>query len=606
VCSSDLAADEPAVAQHAFQGEEGTAQELAFVCAEIAAACANPEFETIAVLGRSRSHLQGVIAGLQELSVPYTAAAMESLAQSVTVTDLLTLCRALASDTDRLAWMALLRAPWCGLCLADLLHIARWGEMPRYTPVWQALTEPAMQHSRTDSGRRQLQAVLPALQWARQKRDRLGLRAWLEQTWLALGGAAAATGSSALADAESFFQLLEQAEQEGLGLNIPWLERRLDKQFMEGGEAGSKVQIMTLHKAKGLEFDCVFIPQLARASRGDDRELLLWDEHSSADGERTFLLAMDDHSEKGAPTLYNYLARLRKDKSTLEGTRLLYVGATRAVRKLVLSASLKADERTGELRPPAARSLLSPIWDSFQQSMQVHEPTLALSANNDREQGRRLLRVTAPENTAQAPAETPPATGANIPDRPANFLERSIGTVVHLALEELSLRDKLPAAPTAQDCVRWRSALAGLGLWGTALDEAQAAVEQSLQAMLAADSPGRWVLSREHQQPRSEWALTWVNPDTGRSEDLVIDRTFIDASDGVRWLIDYKNSEPETGEALQDFLARQEITYREQLLCYRQALRALAEQPIRCALFFTALGRLHHIESLDIAAAVPG
>ena len=122
--------------------------------------------------------------------------------------------------------------------------------------------------------------------------------------------------------------------------------------------------------------------------------------------------------------------------------------------------------------------------------------------------------------------------------------------------------------------------------------------------MLAADSPGRWVLSQGHARPRSEWALTWLNPDTGRSEDLVIDRTFVDPSDGVRWLIDYKNSEPEAGEALQDFLARQELAYREQLLRYRQALRALSDEPIRCALFFTALGRLHHLESLDIAAAV--
>ena len=50
--------------------------------------------------------------------------------------------------------------------------------------------------------------------------------------------------------------------------------------------------------------------------------------------ERSFLLAADDHSEKGAPTLYNYLEKLRKDKSQLEATRLLYVGATRAIRRV--------------------------------------------------------------------------------------------------------------------------------------------------------------------------------------------------------------------------------------------------------------------------------
>ena len=87
---------------------------------------------------------------------------------------------------------------------------------------------------------------------------------------------------------------------------------------------------MTLHKAKGLEFDSVIIPQLAKSPRSDGRQLLLWDEHSNARGERGFLLAADDHSEPGAPTLYNYLHRQRQQKSLLETTRLLYVGATRA------------------------------------------------------------------------------------------------------------------------------------------------------------------------------------------------------------------------------------------------------------------------------------
>ena len=595
---------ETAVSLHAFHGEDPTRQELAFVCSEIADACANTQLQSIAVLGRSRSHLQGIITGLQQLSVPYSAPAMESLAHSMVVADLLTLCRALVSDADRLAWMALLRAPWCGLCLADLLQIARWGETPRFTPVWLLLAEPGLRQTLSDTGRQQLERILPALRQARQKRDRLGLRAWIEQAWLSLGGAATATNSEALEDAESFFQLLEQAQQKGLGLDIPWLEQQLSKQFMQGGEAGSKVQIMTLHKAKGLEFDCVFIPQLARTSRGDDRALLLWDEHSSPDSERTFLLAMDDHSASTEPTLYNYLAKLRKDKSALEGTRLLYVGATRAVRKLVLSASLKADERSGELRAPPARSLLNPIWESFQQAMQVHEPDFAGPAGDDAGRGTELLRLEQPVKSQPAQAEADGAAGPNIPARPVNHRERSVGTVVHLALEELSLRDDLPSKVQYSDSQRWRSALAGMGLWGDALDEAQAAVQQSLQCTLAADSPGRWVLSPRHLRPRSEWALTWLNPDTGRSEDLVIDRTFVNADDGVRWVIDYKNSEPEAGEALEDFLGRQEQDYREQLLRYRGALRALSDEPICCALFFTALGRLHHVKSLDVTEKV--
>ena len=109
-------------------------------------------------------------------------------------------------------------------------------------------------------------------------------------------------------------------------------------------------------------------------------------------------------------------------------------------------------------------------------------------------------------------------------------------------------------------------------------------------------------MSSRHLQARSEWALTRVEPATGRIEDLVIDRTFVDPQTGIRWLIDYKNSQPEPSQLIGDFLVQQAEVYRAQLLRYRQALRELAHEPLRCALYFTALGQLHHVEELDLGA----
>ncbi len=593
----------PAVGLHAFELERDPEQEIAFVCDQLADAFADPECSSIAVLGRSRSHLQPVITGLQKRSIPYSAQAMDSLALSPLVSDLLTLCRVLAGDADRLAWMALLRAPWCGLRLADMLELARWGDTPRHTPLWLVLQDPALRQRLTPDGKARVEALLPVLGRARLKRDRLGLRDWVESTWLGLGGAATASDVTALADAESFFQLLEQAEREGFGLDVDWLSRRLEKQFMDGGEPGSKIQIMTLHKAKGLEFDCVFIPQLARTSRGDDRELLLWDEHSNRDGERSFLLAADDHSEKESPTLYNYLGKLRKDKSLLEGTRLLYVGATRAAQRLVLSASLKPDPNSGELRAPAARSLLYPIWDSFQQQMQMHEPITVTTIDTASAVARPLLRLQQP-CTIPAPLEPEAATGIgrNIPQRPTNYRERCVGTAVHLALEELSRCAELPAAPGHDDVARWRSTLAAMGLWGAALDAAIAEVEQAVSVTLAPDGKGRWILSSEHPQAHSEWALSRVEPSTGRIEDLVIDRCFIDGQSGIRWLIDYKNSRPAPHETQVEFCQQQAEVYREQLLRYRAALSDVGDEAICCALYFTALGIFYPLKELNLEA----
>lgn len=598
------AAPKTAVAVHAFHGDDAREQEVDFVCEQIAAACADPDCGSIAVLGRSRGHLQPVLAGLQQRGVPYTAQAMDSLADSALVTDLLTLCRALENRADRLSWMALLRAPWCGLQLADLHLIARWGESPLHTPVLRTLADDTLRQALSTAGRQRVEAILPVLEMAQRKRDRLGLRAWIERTWLDLDGPATAADSNALSDAESFFQLLESAEREGLGLDTQWLAQRLAKQFMSGGAPGSKVQIMTLHKAKGLEFDRVVIPQLARPPRSESRELLLWDEHSGPGGERSFLLAADDHSEAGEPTLYNYLRQQRVEKSLLESTRLLYVGATRAVRHLLLTASLKVNEKTGELRAPSARSLLGPIWDSVNAELVVHDPAVAQAVVDNRTAGRQLLRLrhrSPPYQRQGVPAvETGP--GTNIPLRATNFRDRCVGTVVHLALDELSRRESLPERIGAADQERWRLALARLGLWGDALEEANEAVGRSLASTLQAGGEGRWILSSKHLQARSEWALTAVD-DEGRISDVVIDRTFVDAATDIRWLIDYKNSQPETGQAMEDFLRVQVEAYRQQLLRYRSVLRELTREPLRTALYFTALGQLHHINELDLPAA---
>ncbi|MCB1699097.1 MAG: hypothetical protein KDI34_22990, partial [Halioglobus sp.] len=198
--------------------------------------------------------------------------------------------------------------------------------------------------------------------------------------------------------------------------------------------------VMTLHKAKGLEFDMVILPQLARSPRPDGRQLMLWDEHGDLEGERRFLLAADDHSGPGEPTLYNYLQQRRAEKNALEGTRLLYVGATRAIRQLLLSAGLREDPASGELLAPPQRSLLGPIWDSFQAQMIRHDaetppaPTTAV-------QRRPLVRLRHPAAAAAAP---PVADGANVPVRAANLQQRCVGTVVHLALEDLSRLERLP------------------------------------------------------------------------------------------------------------------------------------------------------------------
>ena len=590
------------VSMHAFRGDNAELAEAAFICDQVAEALLLPDCQSIAVLGRTRNQLRPLLAALRDRGIAYAAQDIDSLADAPVIVDLMILCRALANRYDRLAWLALLRAPWCGLFLNDLLRVARWGDDSKYSVVADVLQDPALADSLSPDGSERLRSMAGAMAWAEHNRDRLALRVWIEQLWLRLAGPMIPVSPVALADAEQFFQLLERADREGQGLNVSWLEHQVDRLYAHPGAVDATVQVMTLHKAKGLEFDWVIIPDLARTPRSDSRNLLLWDEHTRESGEREFLLAADDHSADGEPSLYNYLRAERKRKSLLENTRLLYVGATRAVQRLVLTARPSYDERKQAFKKPGNTTLLAPIWSTFESAMSEHDSPMTASAgvrdgDSDNSAPKlQRLRSLDTASSVDAPGREP-IDPCNIPDDRLNRVDRHVGTAVHRLLEALALSPELPAGCGQAEKTLCLFTLRQLGLGEDVLEEATERVLRAVNATLADDRHGRWLLASDHPEAACELPLTCVD-NTGRITNLVIDRTFIDASTGNRWVIDYKTSRPADGEALDAFLAREEVAYRGQLASYGAAISALGDEPVTTALYFAGLGHLHLVPAI--------
>lgn len=588
----------PAVTTQFFCGDGALNAEMEALCQHIFTLQRDYPGETIAVLGRSRNQLQPLIQRFKSSGMAYHAQDLDVLAQSPAIADLLVLCRVMANASDRLAWMSALRAPWCGLALADLLAISQAAEHPRYASFWALLDDEHCAGLLTEDGADRLRAIRAPFKMARQTRDRRGLRAWLETLWMGLNGPATVADELALEDVQSFMELLEEADTAGRGLDVPWLERKLEKRFMAGGNVESTLQIMTLHKAKGLEFDHVVIPQVARSTQGDSREILLWDEYSDSEGNRGFLLAADDR-EKTGPTLYNFLSARRKDKARLENTRLLYVGATRAIQSLLLTGCLGRNEKDGSIKAPAKNSLLASIWGAIADSVEPQECALEAQATPLPAPG--LVRVQSAALRAVAAGDAPlQPTDANQPERSLNHYERVVGTVVHLAMEHLSLRSPLPESVSEAEMVQWRMALQSHGLWGEPLNHAVEEVRVALAQALHPEGNGRWLLSSARRDARSEWAVSMVDR-RNTVVNLIIDRTFVDEETGVRWIVDYKNSRPANGEEPEAFMASEAEHYREQLVRYRDAVRLMDGRPVKCALFFTALGELWPVDDLELA-----
>ena len=221
--------------------------------------------QDIAILVRARSHLTAILPALRRADVPYVAVELEPLAERLATRDLLTLTRALTQPADMLAGLALLRAPWCALRLADLLPIA---EAARRGAVLAAIADPAVVAQLSTDGAARVARVRDALAPALAARGRLPLTDRVRAAWMALAGPACGEGDLDLDGANRYFAALAAHEHGGDVPDWAGFVEAAGKIFaVPSVPPAGGVQVMTLHRAKGLEFDTVILPGLARPPR---------------------------------------------------------------------------------------------------------------------------------------------------------------------------------------------------------------------------------------------------------------------------------------------------------------------------------------------------
>jgi ATP-dependent helicase/nuclease subunit A len=202
-------------------------------------------------------------------------------------------------------------------------------------------------------------------------RERGSLRDRVEGVWLALGGPACVADKTELEDAERYLDELERLEEQGPITDLTRLHDALERLYAlpDVDATDADLQIMTIHKAKGLEFGTVIVPGLDLGPGGGDPDLLLFNEVIGPPSESGGLL-LAPIKATGAETdpTYRYLRDLNADAEDVESSRLLYVAATRAEKRLHLMACLGCD-KDGELKRPAAHTLLSRAWSAAERPL---------------------------------------------------------------------------------------------------------------------------------------------------------------------------------------------------------------------------------------------
>lgn len=581
-----------AVQWHAFAGRDApSAREAeALRVAQLAAeALAQDRQSSVAILVRNRSHLDAIVPALKAARIRFRAVDIEALGARPVIQDLLALTRALCHLADRIAWLALLRAPWCALTVADLLALAGSGpaaEGARAT-VWELLHDPAALARLGAPGRESALRVRERLAPFVDGRLRAGLRVRVEAAWLALGGPACATQPSDLEDAETYFDQLDGLERAGDLADPTLLEDHLEELYAapDVGE-DARLQLMTIHKAKGLEFSTVIVPGLDRPPRPSERPLFAW--KARADG-ALLMAPIRAAGEAGEPA-YDYLRALDHAATDHEVERLLYVAATRARSRLHLLgfARIEDHEEGTRLREPPKGSLLRKAWGVAHEHFLAALPSARAAAEaqpaarGPRDELRRLdpsafeIAVAPPVAVfAQAASEAPPAIEFSW----AGETARHVGIVTHrwlqrIASEGIERWDAARVAALAPSIVR---DLAGRGIPPAERAGAAGRVQAALESAIA-DPRGRWLLEAR-PGARSEYRLRVAGPRGVRL--IVIDRVFTDEA-GRRWIVDFKTSAHE-GAGLEAFLDRELERYGPQLEGYAAAFPG---EPVALGLYF--------------------
>jgi ATP-dependent exoDNAse (exonuclease V) beta subunit len=535
----------------------------------------------VAVLVRARSHLVEILSVLKREGIPFQAIEIDELGARQVVEDLMALTLGLLHAADRVSWLAILRAPWCGLELSDL-HTLAAGD--HRTAIWDLLHREDI--SLSPEGAARIRNILPVLDEAIAERGRRPLRDWVEGVWFRLGGPACVENEAALEDAAAYFDLLEDAAAGADLADFEWFREQVNLLFAQpDARAGDGLQLMTIHKAKGLEFDTVILPGLGAIPRSEEQRLLLWLEQNGA-----LLLAPISEAGRDPDPIYTYLSHVEERKIRRETARLLYVASTRARSRLHLLGTVRLKE-DGSIAEAPSQSFLKLLWPAVGRAF---ENLTRAEITQEAPAMRKIRRVpvgwkapSPPEAVEWTRQEIEAGEAVRVTFEWVSQSARYAGTALHGLMQRIA-REGLDA--WSENAVRsrrglYQTILQNLGLSpGNELSEAADRVEGALLRMLR-DPKGRWILDR-HSDDECELPISGMVG--GKLYETVIDRTFVDET-GVRWIIDYKTGSHEGG-GLEKFLDAEQERYREQLERYARLMIQRDPRPIRLALYFPLLG----------------
>jgi len=293
----------------------------------------------VAILLRRTGYLHVYEEALEARRVPYYVVAGRGFYKQQEVLDVVNLLRVLQDPTDDLHLAGVLRSPFFAVSDEGLYHLK--AAAPTLHEALAGAADVGDLHPEDRRGLGRAARLLPA--WRRLK-DRLPLAALMEHLVFDSGYAASAVGrfggARAYANLRQMAELARKFQRGGLSAVADYVQYVTDimqsqmraEQAPVEAPGSHTVRIMTIHKAKGLEFPVVVLPDLGYAPR---RPSPPWTIHPATG----LAVRMRDEDGERVTSAAMTLARADEtDALRAEDHRLFYVALTRAQAYLVLSS----------------------------------------------------------------------------------------------------------------------------------------------------------------------------------------------------------------------------------------------------------------------------
>ncbi len=513
----------------------------------------SPE-RSLAILVRSRSHLRQIIKLLRRHHIPYQGSDIDLLSNLPHVRDIWSLTQALLYPANRLAWLAVLRSPFCGLPLADIHSIALFAPKKSIHYALQHIKD--IKNIPLESQERAT-CFIEIMNRALTSRHHTYLSEWIVQTLDALNGDLI-LNQSQKEDLEQFYRLIDCYEEQGRISDSNSFLRELNNLYAKQ-TTPSRLQVMTIHKSKGLEFDTVFLPGLGSQPNRGDAPLLRWLKLPTQHQGTILLVSPIQAAHQERDALYDYLGRIDAEKSAYETQRLLYVAATRAKSRLYLLDSSRKSAK-GSFKSMLKTQQFSPLGEEKIEEQTIYPiPELI------------QLPLTHYKNTIHLNSYAP------ITNQPGSVLsintQRLTGIVAHQLLQWIC-DNRIKEAQN----IPWSLAeyeLTRLGFAGDTLITALSGLKKQIE-LLFEDKTGQWIIAPHHNE-HNEYELLIEHQ--GKLATRIIDRTFED--NDQLWIIDFK-----TGKETKETLSKHQL----QLNDYAYYCSMRTSLTVRCGLYYLENG----------------